>query len=226
MATLNAQTRSEQGKGGARRLRRDGKVPAVVYGRGETPRSLSVSAHELKRLLATVSVENTIIDLQVEGHAPAQALIREVQYHPARPEVLHVDFFHVHAGETIHVDVPLRLHGAPLGVRDFGGVLDQVLYSLQVECLPGDIPESLDIDVENMGPGASLHVRDVDAKGITILNDGDLVICSVTQPTPAALPETAETEAGIGGDVQPELVRPHREDAENVPSEHGSRQPE
>jgi large subunit ribosomal protein L25 len=226
MATLNARGRTEQGKGGARRLRRDGLIPAVVYGRGETPRSLSVSAHELQRLLSSVSVENTIIDLQVEGQPPAQALIREVQYHPARPEVLHVDFFHVHAGETVHVEVPLRLHGSPVGVRDFAGVLDQILYSLQVECLPGDIPESLDIDVESMGPGESLHVRDVDAKGIAILNDPDLVICSVTQPTPAALPEAAETEEGVGGEVEPELVRGRREDAEGVPSEQGSRQPE
>lgn len=226
MNSLNARVRDGQGKGAARRLRREGMIPGVIYGRGETPRSVAVNARELQYLLSHVSVENTIIDLRVGEQGPAQALIREVQYHPARPEVLHVDFFHVHAGEKIRLEIPIRLHGVPEGVRSQGGVLDQVLYSLHVECLPKDIPEAIDVDVERLGAGDSVHVSEVDAQGATILNDPELVVATVAHPTAAALPETPETDVGIGGDVEPELIRGHRADAEDVPFQHGSAQPE
>ena len=109
MATLNARPRTRSGKGGARQLRREGLIPAIMYGHGDEPRSLAVEAHDLARLLGGINAESTIIDLTVEGEAPTQALIREIQYHPARPEVLHVDFFHVHAGEKITVEVVLTM---------------------------------------------------------------------------------------------------------------------
>jgi large subunit ribosomal protein L25 len=212
-ATLNARTRTEHGKGGASRLRASGFIPAVLYGRGEDSRPLAVASRELEKLLSSISVENTIIDLQVEGQGATQALIREVQYHPARPLVLHVDFFHVHATEKISLDVPVRLNGSPVGVRDEAGVLEQVLYTIHVECLPADIPEAIDLDVENLGAGQAIHVRDIELPGVKILNDPELVIASVGIPTGAALPETPETEEGIG-EVEPELVRDRRADAE------------
>jgi large subunit ribosomal protein L25 len=212
-ATLNARTRTEHGKGGASRLRAAGLVPAVLYGRGEESRPLAVGSRELEKLLSSISVENTIISLQVEGQGATQALIREVQYHPARPLVLHVDFFHVHATEKITVDVPIRLNGSPVGVRDEGGVLEQVLYTVHVECLPADIPESAELDVENLGAGQSVHVRDIELPGVKILNDPDLVVASVAIPSGAALPETPETEEGIG-EVEPELVRDRHADVE------------
>lgn len=211
--TLNAQTRTEHGKSGARRLRQAGLVPAVLYGRGESGQPLAVQSRELERLLSSISVENTIIGLAVEGQSETQAIIREVQYHPLRPVALHVDFFKVHATEKLTLDVPVRLNGTPVGVRDEGGVMDQILYSLHVECLPKDIPESIEIDVANLGAGQSVHVRDISIPNVKILNDAELVITSVTTPSAAVLPEGPEGEEGVG-EVEPALVRDRTEDAE------------
>jgi large subunit ribosomal protein L25 len=222
MATLKARLREGTGKGVTRKLRTAGEIPAVAYGHGVDGRSLAVNAHELELLLASINPENTIIDLRIEGSRPVQALIREVQHHPSRPIILHFDFFQVKAGEKIHVEVPVRLHGTPVGVRDAGGVLQEVLRELTVECLPKDIPTSIDLDIENLGLGEVIHVSDVKLENATILNTGDLVICMVGMPSVAALPEEAEAEEGVGGEVEPELVRGRREEAESVPSERGA----
>lgn len=225
-ATLTARPREERGKSAARKLRAAGEVPAVVYGHGEENRALRVSAHELERLLAHISAENTLIDLQVEGAAKVPTLIREVQYHATKPGVLHVDFYVVHAGETLHVDVPVRYVGAPVGVRENGGILQEVLRDLAVECLPRDIPEGIEVDVAALDIGDSLHVSDLDVPNVKILNDPELVLCTVSAPRIGALDETSETEDGVGGDIEPELIRDREGDAEDVPFEHGSRQPE
>lgn len=226
-AILNARPRTETGKGVARALRRAGQIPAVVYGHGEDTRPLAVDALELEKLIASINVENTLIDLKIEGAKKATpALIREVQYHPARPQILHLDLYQVHAGEKIHLEIPVRIHGTPRGVREDGGVLQEVLRDIHVECLPSDIPQGVDLEVGEMGIGDTIHVRDISIPNVRILNDPDLVLCTVAMPTVVELPETAETEEGIGGEVEPELIRDRREDAEDVPAEHGSAQPE
>lgn len=224
--TLNARPRSTTGKNAARKLRSAGLVPAVVYGHGDETRPLEVSVLEVERLLSNINVENTVIELQVEGSKPVQALIREVQYHPSRPRLLHLDLFQLHAGEKIHLQVPIRLHGTPIGVRDSGGILQEVVRELEVECLPRDIPEGADVDVSGLGLGDTVHVSDISLPNVKVLNDPDLVICTISSPTVAALPETPETSVGVGGDVEPELIRDHRGDAENVPFQQGSAQPE
>ncbi len=225
-ATLTARPRQERGKSAARRMRGAGEVPAVVYGHGDENRVLSVSARELERLLAHISAENTIIDLQIDGGGTFPTLIREVQYHSTRPGILHVDFYMVHAGQTLHVDIPLRYNGTPFGVRESGGVLQEVLRDLAVECLPRDIPEGVEVDVSALDIGDSLHVRDLSVPNVKILNDEDLVLCTVSAPRVVELDEEPETEDGVSGDVEPELIRDRRDDAEDVPFEHGSRQPE
>jgi large subunit ribosomal protein L25 len=212
--TLTAEARQGGGKSAARALRRAGKVPAVVYGHGDETRALTVDAHALQKLLASISVENTIIDLSVDGGKATPALIREVQYHPTRMEVLHLDFYQVHAGEKIHLVIPVRLHGTPKGVRDEGGVLQQVLHELNVECLPRDIPEGIDIQIDDLGIGDSVSIRELDVPNVKILNDEDLTICSVTPPTVAALPEDQAAEETVGGEMEPELVRERRPEGE------------
>ena len=226
MATLNARIRNESGKGVARKLRSAGEIPAVAYGHGQESRALTINAHELELLLATINPETTIIELKVDGAKGSKALIRDVQHHPSRPQILHVDFFQIKAGEKLHVAVPVRLHGSPIGVRDEGGILQESLRELTVECLPEDIPSSIDLDIDHLGMHGSLHVSDVKLEKGIILNDPELVICSVMPPSVAELPETAETEDGVGGDVEPELIRDREGDAEATPHEHGSRQPE
>lgn len=226
-ATLNAQPREQTGKGVARKLRREGRVPAIVYGHGDETRPLTIDAHELEKLLSTISVENTLIDLKIEGTRKATpALIREVQYHPVRSQVLHIDLYQVHAGEKIHLEIPIRLTGTPAGVREDGGILQEVLRELHVECLPKDIPEALEFDVSEMRIGDAVHVSDLSAPNVRILNDADLVVCTVTPPTVVELPETPETEEGVGGEVEPELIRDRREDAEETTAEHGADKPE
>jgi large subunit ribosomal protein L25 len=224
--TLTARPRTEKGKNAMRRLRREGLVPGVVYGHGEAPQPLSLSVLELERVLSSIVPESTIVDVTIEGGATMQALIREVQYHPARPQLLHVDLFHVHAGEKIHVELAVRLHGSPVGVRDDGGVLQQVLHTVSAECLPRDLPEAIDVDVDGLGVGESLHVGDLSAPNVRILNDPELVVCVVSEPTVAALPETPQTEPGTMDLVEGELVRGERDSAKDVPFEHGSAQPE
>lgn len=216
---LSAQPREQRGKNAARALRRSGRVPAVVYGHGEDTRALSIDTLELSKLLGSISVENTLVELQVEGAEPARALIREVQQHPFKPIILHVDLYQVHAGETLRLEIPIRIVGDPVGVRVDSGVLDQVIHDLQVECLPRDIPEYFEIDVAELGIGDSIRVHDIQRPNVRILNDGDQPIVSVVHPTVAALPEPAETEEGVGGEVEPELIRDRDEDADDVPAE-------
>ena len=216
--TLNARPRSTFGKNAARQLRRQGSVPAVMYGHGDETRPLQVALNELERLLSSISVENTLIDVQIDGGEGTSALIREVQYHPARPQILHIDFFQVHAGETLHLQIPVRLHGIPTGVRDERGVLQEVLREIDVECLPKDIPEGVDIDIERLAIGDSVHVSDISIPNVRILNDPEIVICVVVPPTQEEVVEGAEAEAGAGGDVQPELVRDRRKEGEESSS--------
>jgi large subunit ribosomal protein L25 len=224
--TLKARRRTDGGKGVARKLRQGGEIPAVAYGHGKESQSLSVNTHELELLLATINPENTIIDLEIEGGDTTPALIRQVQHHPSRPIILHVDFFQVRAGEKIHVPVPVVLVGNPVGVRDQNGILQEVLRELTVECLPRNIPAEIEINIEDLEIGSSVHVSQVSVPNATILNDGDLVICTVSTPTVEALPEDATTEDGVGGEVDTELVSERGEDARDVASEQGSAQPE
>jgi len=207
--TLNARARSTFGKNANRKLRSAGLVPAVIYGHGDETRPLQIAINELERLLSSISMGNTLIDLQLDGGKSTSALIREVQYHAVKPMILHVDFLQVHAGEKIHLTVPVRTHGTPRGVRDEGGVLQEVLHAVEVECLPRDIPEAIDIDVENLGIGDAVHVRDVEIPNVRILNDGDLTIASVTQPTTEALPEAEVSDAEAEG--EPEVIRGRKE---------------
>ncbi|HEV2149500.1 MAG TPA: 50S ribosomal protein L25 [Longimicrobiaceae bacterium] len=211
-ASLNARPRDEHGKGAARKLRAAGRVPVIVYGHGDQTRSLSVDALELEKLLARISVENTLLQVTVEGGETTRTLIREVQMHPFKPEVLHLDLLQVHAGERIRLQIPVRLVGTPDGVRNGGGVMDQVLYDLEVECLPRDIPDAIDVDVSGLGVGESARVHDVSVPDVKVLNDPDLPIVSVLAPTVQA----AEVEPAVETGTEPELVRDRTAEASDV----------
>ena len=194
-ATLKASRRDQGGKGAARKLRGTGQIPAVLYGHGDRTESLAVDAHDLELLLHHVNPENTLIGLEIDG-AKSDVLIREIQRHPWRPEVLHVDFLLVHGDETLKLDIPVRLVGTPTGVLDDGGVLDQVLYELHVECLPRHIPEAAEVDISGLHVGDSVRVADISMPNVTILMDGELPVASVLHPrveeeAPAAAEEAA-----------------------------------
>jgi large subunit ribosomal protein L25 len=208
-ATLKASTRATAGKGTARKLRASGQVPAVLYGHGEKPRPLAVNAHDLGLLINAINVENTLVRLDIEGEGLQDVLLREVQMHPYKPEALHVDFFHVNARETLHVKIPVRLVGTPVGVHTDGGILDHVLYDLEVECLPGNIPDGVEIDVSNLALGESVRVGDVPAReGVKFLQDAELPIASVVGSA------RGESEAADEAPAEPEVLRARKSDEE------------
>lgn len=184
-ATLKAAPRTETGKGVARKLRAAGKVPAVVYGADADAQPLTLDHHETELLFRQISLENTIIQLEVDGEStPRPALIREIQTHPYRPDILHVDFYTVQTGVELELDVPVRLEGTPTGVKDQGGVLEQVIYEIPVRCVPAAIPELFTAHVESLEIGDSFHVSELDVpEGVTVLLDPERTLCSVQAPT-------------------------------------------
>lgn len=199
-ARLTARTRTTSGKGAARQLRRSGQLPAVVYGRRDETESLALDTHELSRLLSKIHAATTVIDLEVDGGEPRPVLIREIQRHPYRPQLLHVDFFEIRADVKIRVSVPVHLVETPAGV-EMGGMLQFLRHELEVECLPNEIPSEFKVDVSALEIGDSLHVADVDAGGVEILDDETVTICTVVPP---ALEEEEEVDEEVGEEVEGE----------------------
>jgi len=213
-ANLQAASRTATGKGAARSLRRDGKVPGVIYGHGREAEAVTIDKSALNKMLIGISAGTTILDVAVDGRAPVKALIREIQRDSLRPaEIIHLDLYEVRSDEEITLAVPIRLIGIPDGVRNFGGVLDHVLRELEVEVLPRNIPDHVDLDVTALTIGHSLFVRDVTVENAKVLNDPDTPICTVVAPrteeAPAVVEEVAPTE--------PELIRkPKAEDEDET----------
>jgi large subunit ribosomal protein L25 len=204
-AQLSAQARDKGGKGVARKLRSEGRIPAVVYGHGRDPQALSIPTRELERLLDHISAESTVIDLDIDGKG-SRTLIREIQRHPFKRQILHVDFQELVAGEKITVNIPVILVGVPDGVRMDGGVLDQVMRELEVEVDPSNIPNHIDVDVTKLTIGTSVHVRDITLpEGVESMDDGDATICVVSAPR-AAVEETAAAAEGEAT-AEPEVIR-------------------
>jgi len=213
-ANLQAASRTATGKGAARSLRRDGKVPGVIYGHGREAEAVTIDKSALNKMLFGISAGTTILDVAIDGRAPVKALIREIQRDSLRPaEIIHLDLYEVRSDEEITLAVPIRLIGIPDGVRNFGGVLDHVLRELEVEVLPSNIPDHVDLDVTALTIGHSLFVRDVKVENAKILNDPDTPICTVVAPrteeAPAVVEEVVTTE--------PELIRkPKAEDEDET----------
>ena len=211
-ASLSAELRSETGKGVARKLRAAGRVPGIVYGHGREPQALSLNARELDKLLGSIAAGSTVVELSL-GNATTNTLIREVQRHPFKKQILHVDFMELVAGEKVIVDIPLVFVGTPEGVRTGGGLLEQILHSIEVNVDPSSIPNHIDVDVSQMVMGHSLHVRDLNLpEGVEVLTDEDATVCAVIAPR-AVVEETAAAE-GEAGAAEPELIRKPKEEDE------------
>lgn len=210
--TLKAERRDETGKGAARKLRASGKLPAVVYGADGETVSLTLDYHDAEHLFYSISVENTIVNLDLEGESvPVPSLIREIQTHPYKPEVLHVDFLRVQEGVEVELEIPIHLEGTPVGVKDEGGVLEQTIYMLPIRCLPNAIPEYVEANVTELDIHDSLHVGDLALpEGVTILLDLDRTVCSVQAPSLAEV-EVEEEELP----EEPELIGAEGEEVED-----------
>jgi large subunit ribosomal protein L25 len=216
-ANLEVASRTVTGKGAARSLRREGKVPGVIYGHDREAESVVVDTAALHKMLIGISAATTIVDVAIDGRAPVKALIREIQRDSLRPaEIIHLDLYEVKGDEEITLQVPVRLIGIPDGVRNFGGVLDHVLRELEIEVLPSDIPEHVDLDVTSLAIGHSLFVRDLHVEKAKVLNDPDTPICTVVAPRAEEAPVVVE-EAPV---AEPELIRkPKAEDEEETESD-------
>jgi large subunit ribosomal protein L25 len=192
---LAAENRSEAGKGAARRLRASGRVPAVLYGHGTKPQHLSVDARQFGQALRTDAGVNVLISLEV-GRDQHLALAKEIQRHPVKGNLIHVDFIQVRRGEKVHVQVPVHLVGEAPGARE-GGILDQDLYQLNVEAEVTAVPEAVEADVSGLGIGEVLRVADLKAPdGAAILDDSEASVVSVVAPTVEAEPEAEEAAEG------------------------------
>ena len=177
---LDAESRANTGKGAARSLRRAGKVPATIYGHGLPTRSVTVDHTALGKLLETIGGEAALLDVCIDGAAPVQALVREVQRNPVRrSDVIHLDLYAVHENEPIVVEVPVRIVGTAEGVRNQGGVLDHHLHRITLKVLPADIPDHIEVDVTNLVVNHAIHVSDITVPKGEIVNDGSVSIVSV-----------------------------------------------
>ena len=181
---LSADKREGTGKGVARKLRASGRVPAVLYGKDMESVSLSVDAHEAGLLFQAISVDNTIVHLDIEGEKESvQTLVRDIQSHAFRPELLHIDFLRIQKGVVVDVEIPVHLTGLPVGVKLGGGTLEQIFHELPVRCIPSKIPESLDIDVSGLDIGESMHISDIVVpEGVELMVDPSRTICAVSAP--------------------------------------------
>lgn len=218
-AQLGAAPRAERGKGAARALRRAGRVPGIVYGHAREPQPLTIDTRELDRLLEQISAENTVVELVVGGRS-SRTLIREIQRHPFRRQVLHIDFQELVAGEKVTVRIPIVLTGSPVGVRVDGGVLDQTLRDLEIEVDPVNMPNHINVDVTNLAIGSSIHVSDlVLPAGVEPINDPETTVCvcaaprAVVEEAPAAAAEAVEPAA------EPEVIRKAKTDEEEETDE-------
>jgi large subunit ribosomal protein L25 len=204
-ANLQVATRTETGKGAARSLRRQGKVPGVIYGHNRQAEALAVDSLALKKMLFWLSAGTAVLDVVVDGRPAVKALIREIQRDSVRPaEILHLDLYEVRADEKVTLAVPVHLVGVPDGVRNFGGVLDHVLREVEIEVLPADIPEFVELDVTALTIGHSLFVRDLKVEKAEILNDPDTPVCTVVAPRTEEAPAVVEEAVAP---AEPELIR-------------------
>ena len=213
-AKLSASLRDVAGKGPARELRRNGQTPAVIYGHSREPQSLAVPTRDLEKMLEKISYETTVIELAL-GAGTTRTLIREIQRHPFKKVILHVDVQELVAGEMITVHIPLVLVGAAAGVKE-GGVLNQVMGELEVRVDPADIPNHIDVDVTALAIGHAIHVSDLTLpEGIEVLEDEDATVVTCAAPKTEAAPVPAEGEAAA---AEPELIRKTKaeEDAEKA----------
>jgi large subunit ribosomal protein L25 len=214
---LNAERRTGTGKGPARQLRLKGRIPAVIYGHGRPPEALSLSEAELEKALTGIATGSTLFDLAIEG-TTTRALIREIQRHAYRPKIVHVDFYEIHAGEKVTLEIPIHVTGIPDGVRNAGGVLDQLLRELKIRVLPTEIPAHAELDVTNLRVGASLHVSDIRLENVEILSDPTATVCTVVAPRIEEEPVVA-AEAMPEAPAEPELIRKTKEEEEAEESE-------
>ncbi|MBS0659761.1 MAG: 50S ribosomal protein L25 [Verrucomicrobia bacterium] len=198
MATpsLTAHPRTGIGRGAARKIKAQGNVPGIMYGKSVQPTNLQFDAKEVSKLLAHAASENVLVDVKLDGRVQL-ALLQEVQHHPLSRRVLHLDLHAVAENETLHAHVPIEPFGEPAGVKTGGGSLDQSLRSLDLECQPRALPAVIKVDVSGLKLGESIHVRDLQLPdGVKPKVDGAVTVFVVHAPTVAEAAPAADAAKG------------------------------
>ncbi len=222
-ATLEARSRDTFGKNEARRLRRDGLIPAVLYGGqavGEQPvgQPIAVDPKVLSRILHSQSGVNTLIGLQVDGAAdPARVLVKEYQLDPVSHALLHADFYRIAMDKLLTVTVPILLQGESRGVKQQGGLVDFVHREIEVECLPADIPEQITVDITELMLGESVRVRDLAPGAWKPLSEPEMMLVHIVAPRAEAEPteeEAAAAATAVAGTTpaEPEVIKKGKAD--------------
>jgi large subunit ribosomal protein L25 len=221
---IHVTTREEYGKNANRRLRAGGQIPAVLYGTGGETVPIQVERRKMEEMFRHGATENTIFLLKrQESDQERHARIREMQTNPVSREILHIDFQRVLMDQLIRVTVPVHPVGTPKGVTDEGGVMDQVTREVEVECLPGDIPEALEVDVTELSIGDHLEASALTLpKGVELLEETDRVIVSVAYPDRIEEPEEDEDEDLLEAEMdEPEVIRRGKEGDDEGGGEEG-----
>jgi len=199
-------------KNAARRVRVAGKIPAVVYGAGQETVAVELDPKQILRILHSESGHNTIFDVDIAGSGLAKAMIVDWQYEPIRDSLLHIDLKRIAMDRTMTVSVPVRLVGVPTGVKLEGGMLDQVLREVEVECLPSEIPSHIDVDVSGLALFGAIHVSDLsrpaDSKTFKFLSAADATVAHVISIKEEPAAEAAVAPAG----TEPEVVKKGKTD--------------
>jgi len=211
-AVLEATARETIGKNEARRTRRDGRVPAVLYGSAggdgkKDPRPIAVDPRALLRILHSDSGANTLISLKLAGEGDSRVLVKDYQLDPVTHQVLHADFYRVAMDRMLQVTIPVLVKGDAKGVKQQGGLLEFVRREIEIECLPADIPEHVEVDVSDLMLHQGLRVRDIATTAKwTPVSDLDMMIVHVIAPKAEEAPATAEAAAPAAS-AEPELIK-------------------
>ena len=188
--TLRAETGRVIGTRSSRRLRRDGMVPGVLYGKQADPPSLAVNARDLSRALSTEAGLNVVLTIEVDGNS-STAFARELQRHPTRGDIIHLDFIKITLTDTVDAVVSLDFLGEPVGVRDEGGIIHTVMTSVNVRAVVTDIPSSIEIDIADLEIGDSVTVEDLpEIDGVEYLDESDSTVATVAVPAAVLADET------------------------------------
>lgn len=197
-------------KNHARRVRVQGLIPAVVYGAGQPSVAVTVDPKVITKIMYSDSGHNTIFDLSVEGSAASKGMIVDWQFEPIKGHLLHVDVKRIAMDKAMRVSVPVQLTGVPVGVKTAGGILNQVLHEVEIECLPGDIPGHIDVDIANLGLNEGIHIADLPhADKLTFLGDPHALVAHVT-----VLREEAAAEPAVAAAAEPVVAKKGKQDAE------------
>ena len=217
---LNAKDRSERGKNAARRLRREGMVPAVIYGGEGENLAVAVDPKALQKVLRSEAGRNAILKLDIAGHGATNAILKSWQVDPIRESFLHADFYRIAMDVAIRVTVPIHVVGEARGVKVDAGILELVVRAIEVECLPGDIPGQIDVEVSDLAINQSLRVSDLKVpEKVKVLVSPDQVVVHVVSvkeevaPTAAAAP-VAEGEAAAAPSAEPEVIKKGKKEEE------------